>query len=253
MLRIEFDVILTVWVRELKRFFRARERTLTALALPFLLAILFATGLSSSIRFTGVSMDYTTFLIPGIVSMPLLFTSFNSAIMVISDRKFGFLKEMLVAPVSRISIVLGKALGGTTIATLQGILILILFFLLGDIELSLSFLIAIPLMILVSIGFVCLGIAVASKLETMESFSLIGNFIITPTYFLSGAFFPVGNLPQWLGVLSRLNPLTYGVEMFREIITGGSSVPLSFSLAFVAGFSTLTLIVGSYLFTRRQK
>ncbi len=250
-MNIEFDVIYTVWLREVKGFLRARERIITSLSVPFFWFIIFGTGLASSIQFKNLNTDYSIFLAPGIVTMPLLFTSMMSGISVIWDREFGFLKEMLVAPVSRVSIILGKATGGATIATLQGILILLLFILLGT-KPTISLLISLPLMFVIALGFVSLGIAIASLLKTIEGFNLIANFTVMPLFFLSGAFFPITNLPPWLGILSRIDPMTYGVEMLRYIITGTSYVPFYLSLPLILIFTTSTIIIGAYIFTKKE-
>ncbi len=241
----------TVWLREVKSYYRAKEKFASSLALPIFWFLIFGAGLASSIQFKGLTVSYDVFLVPGIVAMPLLFTSVLAGISLISDKHFGFLKEMLVAPVSRISIVLGKALGVATVATLQAVLILFLSMLLG-MKISVSLLLLLPLMLVVSLGFVSLGIALASLLETMEGFQLISTFIVTPMFFLSGAFFPITTLPTWIKVLAFLNPMTYGVETLRYIITNFSTIPFIVSLSFVFAFSTLTTIISSYIFSKRQ-
>lgn len=249
---IELDVIYTVWLREVKGYLRSKERFIGSLALPFFWFVIFGGGLGSSIQFKGLQMDYSTFLVPGIIAMPLLFTSVLSGVSVIWDRELGFLKEMLAAPVSRISIVLGKSLGGASIATLQGVMILLLSMFIG-LKIGASLLVLIPIMLLVSVGFTSLGIAAASLLKTLEGFNVMSNFVVMPLFFLSGAFFPINALPGWLGLLSRINPMTYGVEVMRYIITGSSTITFSISLGFVLIYSTLTTIFGSYLFSKTQK
>jgi len=248
---IELNIIYTIWIRELLEHVRDKEKLISSLAMPLFWFIIFGTGLASSIQFKGLDMTFSDFLAPGIVAMPLLYTSILSGISVIWDREHGFLKEMLVAPVSRLSIVVGKALGGATIATLQAISVLVLFILLG-IKLTFFTFILVPAMLVMSLGFVGLSIIFASLLKTMEGFNLLLNLSLAPIFFLSGAFFPISILPTWLGVLSHLDPMTYGVELLRYISTGASYIPFYISLPVVLIFSLTTIIIGSYLFTRKQ-
>ena len=249
---IELNIVYTVWMRELVEHVRDREKLISSLAMPIFWFIIFGTGLASSISFKGLEgINFSDFLAPGIVAMPLLYTSILSGISVIWDREHGFLKEMLVAPVSRLSIVIGKALGGATIATLQAISVLVLFILLG-IKLTFFTFILVPAMLVMSLGFVGLSIIFASLLKTMEGFNLVLNLGLAPIFFLSGAFFPIGILPAWLRVLSQVDPMTYGVELLRYISTGSSYIPFYVSLPVVLIFSITTIIIGSYLFTRKQ-
>jgi ABC-2 type transport system permease protein len=184
--------------------------------------------------------------------MTLLFTSIFSGISVIWDREFGFLKEILVAPVSRLSIVIGRSLGGATTAVFQGMIVLCLFMLISLKVNILSILTVIPVMLMISLGFVTLGITIASLLENVEGFQLIMNFIVQPMFFLSGAFFPLQNLPQWLRGVTFLDPMTYGVETMRYVLIGFSSMPIYTSLGVVLLFAGITSIIGSYTFSRRQ-
>ncbi len=248
---IELDVIYTVWLREILGYVREKEKFVSSMAMPFFWFIIFGTGLASSIQFKGLDMNFADFLAPGIVAMPLLFTSVLSGISVIWDREHGFLREMLVAPVSRLSIVLGKSFGGATIATTQSIVMLLLFMLLG-IKINISILISLPLMMIISLGFVGVGVAIASLLKTLEGFNIVFNLTVAPLFFLSGAFFPIKNLPVWLGALSHVDPMTYGVELLRKVFTGVSYIPFYISLSVVLIFSFSTMIISSYLFTKRQ-
>ena len=251
-MEIELDAIYIVWLREVKKYFRAKERILSSLAMPLFWFLIFG----SSMRYTinvGPNIDYSTFLAPGIIAMALLFTSIFSGVSVIWDREFGFLKEILVAPVSRLSIVIGRSLGGATTAVIQGTIIMILAILLG-VKLSLfSIIVLIPLMTLISLGFVSLGITIASLMETVEGFQLIMNFIVMPMFFLSGALFQINNLPNIFKIFVYIDPMTYGVEALRYVATGGfSSIPFYVSLSFVILFSVLTSIIGAYTFSRRK-
>jgi ABC-2 type transport system permease protein len=250
-MNIEFEAVYIVWLREVKKYFRAKERIVSSLAMPIFWFLIFGMGMGSAFNF-GTNMSYSAFLAPGIVAMSLLFTSIFSGISVIWDREFGFLKEMLVAPVSRLSIVIGRSLGGATTALIQGLLMLILSIVLG-VKISLiSILLMIPLMILISIGFVSLGITIASLMETPEGFQLIMNFLVMPMFFLSGALFPINNLSTIFKIFVYIDPMTYGVETLRFVATGFSSIPFYISLSFIIIFSSITSLIGSYTFSRRK-
>lgn len=171
--------------------------------------------------------------------MTLLFTSMRSGISVIWDREFGFLKEILVSPISRTSIVIGKALGGATNALLQGALLLLLFRI-------------IPIMLLISLGFDCFGLFIASIMDSFEGFQTIMSFIIMPTFFLSGALFPLTNAPGWLQTLSSLNPMTYGVDAIRGIIIDKSQYSLNFDLLVLLVFSSIMLFITSWIFNEKK-
>jgi len=249
---IETVAVYTIWLREVKRYFRAKERMVGSIVQPLFWFLIFGIGLGRSIQFTGMDINYFSFITPGIVGMSLLFVSIFSGVSVIWDREFGFLKEILVAPVSRLSIIVGKALGGATTATVQGTIILALSLVLGaSIELH-SVLLMFPVMILVSAGFVCLGLTIASLIDTMEGFQLIMNFVVQPMFFLSGALFPLRSLPDWLLAVTYLNPMTYSVELLRYIVTGLSSFDIMLSMGFVLVFTASMAVLASWAFNRRK-
>jgi ABC-2 type transport system permease protein len=209
-----------IWLRELVRFSSERTRIIGSFGQPLIYLIVMGTGLGATFRSSSVpqGFSYIAFMYPGILGMTILFTSLFSAISVIWDREFGFLKEILVAPVSRGSIVLGKVLGGATVATLQGMVLLILAPFVGlplDIPQILGVILT---MILVASALVSLGLAIASRMSSMEGFQVIMNFIVIPMWLLSGAFFPLRGLPAWMSVLTRIDPLTYGVDALRGIV-----------------------------------
>jgi len=162
------------------------------------------------------------------------------------------MKEMLVAPVSRLSIVAGKSLGGATTAVIQGILVLLISFVLGVRVDLITFLILIPIMMLVALGIVGIGVAIASVLESMEGFGMVMNFVIMPMFFLSGALFPINNLPNWLKIVTYIDPVTYDVELARYMMTGFSSINVILSFIVVLGFTFSTLLIGAYLFNKRS-
>ena len=249
---IEIEAIYTIWLREFKRYFRAKERIIGSLAMPLLWFLIFGMGLGSSISFTGVDVNYFSFIVPGIISMSLLFTSLFSGVSVIWDREFGFLKEMLVAPISRISIVIGKALGGATTALIQSLLILTIAVILGWNVSVTSLLFLIPLIPIISIGFVSLGLTMASLMQSTEGFQLIMNFIVMPMFFLSGALFPLNSLPEWLRVITYADPMMYGVEILRFVSIGFSSFNPMISLAVVVAFSSAMSLLGAYTFSKKE-
>jgi ABC-2 type transport system permease protein len=171
---------------------------------------------------------------------------------VIWDREVGFMKEMLVAPVSRLSIVAGKCFGGATTAVIQGIIVLLISVALGARIDLVTFLILLPIMMLIALGIVGIGVAIASVLSSMEGFGVIMNFVIMPMFFLSGALFPINNLPDWLKIITYIDPVTYDVELTRYMMTGFSSINVGLSFIATLGFSCATLFIGTYLFNKRS-
>lgn len=251
-MHIELEAIYTIWLREVIRYFRAKERIIGSVMQPLLWFLIFGAGLGAAIQFKGLGIDFLAFLAPGIVTMTLLFTSVSSGVSVIWDREFGFLKEILVAPVSRISIVLGKALGGATTALLQGLLIIALALLFGAAIPLTSVITMLPLMVLISVGFVCMGLLIASLMDTMEGFQLVMNFLVQPMFFLSGVFFPITSLPDWIRYIVYINPMTYAVESMRAVAINYSTIPLVESLAGIGIFSLVMLLIASWAFSRRN-
>jgi ABC-2 type transport system permease protein len=218
-----------IWYRDVLRYSRDRARIIASMGQPLLFLVVFGSGLSASLG-AGVTqqlgnVSYVRFLYPGIISMAVLFTSIFSAISIVWDREFGFLRELLVAPVSRAAVVLGKALGGSTIAMVQGAILLILAPVLGVGLNPLLILELLALMFLVAFAISSMGILVASRLQTMESFQMIINFFVMPMFFLSGAFFPLRGLPGWMSVLTRGDPVAYGVDPMRRALLGSTLAP----------------------------
>ncbi len=244
---MNLEAIYVLWLRDVKRFIRARSRIAGSLGMPLFFLIFLGFGFRSA-RFPGVNVDYMEFLIPGIISMVLLFSSTFSGISVIWDRQFGFLREILVTPVSRASIVAGRMLGGTTTSLIQGLVILIL----GGIKgvPYQGMVLALPLMVIISLGFVGMGISFASIIEDSHGFQLVINFVVFPVFFLSGALYPVDNLPSVLRYISMGNPLTYGVDAMRGVLLGINSFPLLLDVVACILFVVLTLFTGAYLFNR---
>ncbi len=240
------------WLRQLKKYFRSKSRIIGSLGQPILFLLAFGYGFGSVFQQAGQG-NYLNFLAPGIISMSIIFTAIFSGIEIIWDRQFGFLKETLVAPVSRLNIMIGKTLGGATVATIQGVLVLFISLLFG-LELSnWQFIIPIILlMFLIALLFTSLGILIASFLEDMQGFQLIMNFLIMPLFFLSGALFPLNDLPSFLQFITKINPLTYGVDALRFLMIDNSYFLLSLDILVLSVSTIILLFLGSFFFRRIQ-
>ncbi len=249
---ISWQAIYVLWLREMKGMWRTKSRVVGALGMPvFFLAFLGLGFEHASIPGIPAGINYIEFLTPGIMGMTMLFSSMFAGISVLWDKEFGFLKEVMVAPVSRLSIVLGRTAGGSTVSVMQGILILALSTLLGfKITGLIPLIFAVGFMCLISVTFIGLGLIFASRMRDMQGFSLIVNFVMFPIFLLSGALFPVEALPSWLVPVCYANPLTYGVDGLRGVLLGaeasGFSVLLDFIVVFAASIGMVC--VGSYLF-----
>ena len=245
------DIIYTIWLRNMKRYIRSKSRIIGSIAMPLFFLLFLGVGLNSVVQLPGLGENYIIFLIPGMVAMSVLFTSVFSGIQIIWDKQFGFLKETLVAPVSRLEIMSGQTLGGATTAVLQGSMILVLSVLVGfPLSDPVGFLIALAFMILIGISFTAFGIAIASRMEDMTGFQLIMNFVVFPIFGLSGALFPISSLPAWLIPLTLLDPLTYGVEGIRYGLTGVSQIDPLVCGAVIGGFTVVMTLIGAYLFRK---
>ncbi|HTY43700.1 MAG TPA: ABC transporter permease [Patescibacteria group bacterium] len=242
--------IYIMWLRELKRFWRSKARIIGSLAQPVLFLVALGFGLGSTFQSAGDG-NYIEFLAPGIIGMSILFSAMFMGIQVIWDRQFGFLKETLVAPVSRYKIMLGRTLGGATVASIQGLLVLIISMFIGFRPQNL---VAVPLafvfMFLIAVLFTALGTAIASRLEDMQGFQLIINFVIMPLFFLSGALFPLDNVPNVLKDIIRVNPLSYGIDGLRTVFTGVTHLGLILDFIVLASLTIIITLIGSYLFSR---
>ncbi len=245
------NAIYILWLRELKRYFRSKARILGSLGQPLLFLFALGFGLGPVFQRAGQG-NYFQFLAPGVIAMSILFTAIFAGIQVIWDKQFGFLKETLVAPVSRFNIMLGKTLGGATIATIQGIIVFLLSLVVGfRPELTL-----LPLMLLfmflIAVFFTALGISIASQLSDMQGFQLIMNFLVQPVFFLSGALFPLGNLPKVFSYIVAIDPLSYGVDGIRGSLTGVTHFGLSVDIFVLGVLTVIVLSIGSYLFSKIQ-
>ena len=243
------QAIYILWLRELKRYSRSRSRMIGSLGQPILFLFALGFGLGPVFAKAGQG-NYFQFLGPGVISMSILFTAIFAGIQVIWDKQFGILKETLVAPVPRFHIMLGKTFGGATLAVLQGTVVLILAMIFGfRPDLSL-----LPLtyvfMILVALFFTGLGISIASALEDINGFQIIMNFLVQPTFFLSGALFPLQNLPAVIEGVTRIDPLTYGVDGIRGTLTGVTHFGLGTDVITLVILVGVILTIGASLFSR---
>src|SRR5579885_1154115 len=244
------NALYILWLRELKRYFRSRARMIGSLGQPLLFLLALGFGLGPVFQRAGAG-NYFQFLAPGVISMSILFTAIFSGIQVIWDRQFGFLKETLVAPVPRFSIMLGKTLGGATVATIQGIIVFIIATIAGFRPTSLATIpVAFVCMFLIALLFTALGTAIASLFEDMQGFQIVMNFVVQPLFFLSGALFPLNGLPKVLQVITAIDPLTYGVDSLRSTLVSLSHFGLATDLGVLVLLSLLVLSIGSYLFSK---
>ena len=239
-----------MWLRELKRYVRSRVQIIVSLGQPCLYLLALGYGLSPVFKQAGHG-SYLQFMAPGVVGMTVLFSSVFSGVAMLWDRQFGFLKETLVAPVSRMQIMIGRTLGGATVAVIQGTLILTICLIAGFRPHTWF---AIPLafvfVLMIAIVFAALGTALGSVIQDMQGFQLVMNFLVLPIFFLSGALFPLENQSLPLTIITRLDPLAYGVDGLRGTLINTWHFTLGFDLALLAAIALVFLSAGAYLFTR---
>lgn len=247
------NAIYVMWIREVKRFYRSKSRIVGALGQPILFLVALGYGLGAVFQAAGQG-NYIEFLVPGIIGMSIIFTSIFNGMQVIWDRQFGFLKETMVAPVPRVAIMFGRTLGGASVATLQGCLVLILTLLfVGFRPYSWPMvLFAILTMLLIGILFSALGLMVASLLRDMQGFQLIMNFLVMPLFFLSGALFPLNNVPSALVWVARFDPLSYGIDAMRLFLVNDTVYGISLDFAVLVAFAAVFVGFGSYFFSKIQ-
>ncbi len=253
---LDLQAIYVMWLREMKRFGRSKSRIVAMIIQPLFFLFILGSGLRSAML-PGMSGDYMYFLAPGIIAMAILFSSMFTGISVLWDKQFGFLQEVLVAPISRFSIIFGRTIGGATTALIQGIIILLLSLVLGIKIYSIPGLIlTIIFMVLLAFTAVGFGLVMASKMQDFHGFQIITNLIFMPLFFLSSAFFPIAsntNLPDFLIKLSFINPLFFMVDGLRGSLTGMNNVlhPL-IDLVIVFGICIFMMALGSYFFTKSE-
>jgi len=265
---MQSETVRGTWVvayREILRFVTERSRIVSSLMMPLLFLVVFGAGFSNVIGNLAPGVDYMQFMYPGIIAITVLTTSLFAGISVVWDREYGFLREILVAPLSRTGIVLGKAFGATLQAMLQASLMLVLAPLVGvtlDLEIILGL---IPIVIILSLGLAGLGILMASFMRSQQGFQTLMQVIIIPLIFLAGVFFPVNQVPIWMEVISKLNPLTYGVDAIRQVFLGteagvaaigvtvaGHTTSLLEDVIVIAIMSTLLLSAAIWAFNRQE-
>lgn len=246
------NTVFILWQRQVKKYFRSRSRIIGSLAQPLLYMLAFGFGFGSVYARAG-NGNYIQYLAPGIIAMSILFTSIFTGIEVIWDKQFGFLKETMVAPVTRFEIMLGRTLGGATVAVIQGSVVFALALLLGFRPSNwLIAPIGLVFAFLIGILFTSIGTAIASRLDDMQGFQLIMNFLVLPVFFLSGALFPLTGLPKAMEIMTRIDPLTYGVDGLRGSLISTSHFGIFFDLTIMIFLASLLLIIGSYLFSKIQ-
>jgi len=242
--------IYVMWIRQLKKYVRSKPRMIGSLGQPLLFLVALGFGLGTIYQKAGGG-NYIDFLVPGIVAMTVLFTAMFVGIDVIWDRQFGFLKETLVSPSSRLSLMIGRTLGGATVASAQGLVVLLISMLIGFRPLSFTHvLLSLVFMFLIAMLFTALGTAIASKLEDMQAFPLIMNFIIMPLFFLSGAIFPLDSTSGVISTIAKFNPFSYGVDGLRYALTGVSRLGVFPDFAVLIVCLLVVGAVGSYLFSK---
>lgn len=246
----ELYALYALWLREFKVFQREKSRVVSALATPLLWIGLVGTGFAATTEFTSeryADFGYQEFMYPGIIAMAVLFGTVFFGLYIVWDRKLDVLKEVLVAPVSRLTIFLGKVLGGSTESLVQGIILLVVgIFFFGVTPLSALY--ALGFVLLLALGFVSVGLFIGSFFESLEGFQVVISFLIFPLFFLSGALFPVEGLPRWLEILTRLNPVTYAVDGLRGVLLGPHAFPYWMNVGVLAVFTSVFLVLGAWRF-----
>lgn len=249
-----FQAIYTMWLREMKRLLRAKSNLIGRLVMPFFLLLALGYGLQSGSGLQGMSETggYLNFLTPGVVGMTILFTSMFTGFSVLWDQEFGFLKEITVAPVKRSISIIGRMMGGITTSLIQGLLILGAASLMGF-----SFnnwggmLASLIVMVIMAAGFTGLSIVLSSMIKNMEGFFVVVQFFTFPLFVLGGTIVPISSFPSWLQTVSYLDPVTYGVDALRNFLTGTSSFSLYLDFAVLIIFATITVWIGSWLFSKK--
>lgn len=269
-LRDELRTTAMVWLRELIRFERTRTRILSGLIQPVLFLIVMGYGMAGLVG-TTAGFDFKKFVFPGILAMSVVTTAIFSGMSIVWDREFGFLREMLVAPTSRASLAIGKTAGGATVAAIQGTIMLVLAPLVGVHLTVILVLEIIGLELLMAIALTAFGVFVATHIERMEGFQVVMQMLLFPMIFLSGALFPLNQLPTWLSVITHINPLTYAVAPLREVVFSaqhmppaalarfpasvklfGYTLPIGVELAIVAAFILIFVALAIHGFSRSE-
>lgn len=257
----EFKGIYALWYREIKVFSRERSRVVSSIVNPILWLLIIGGGLGSAVSFTGVfhEINYQTFIYPGILIQTALFSSVFFGVYIVWDKKIDFMKEVLVSPLRRTSLFVGKILGGSTDTLVQIIILICIGIAFGSVGMLpglhlniISILISLAFLFTTIVGLVSIGLIIGSQMESPEGFQLIGSFLIFPLFFLSGALFPISNLPPWLSPFIFVNPITYAVDGVRGAMLGISQFPIAFDFVVISIFACIMIFFGTYAFNKMK-
>ncbi len=249
---MDYNAIYVLWLRDMKRFLRARSRIIGMLMMPVFFLLGLGFGLGSLVNLSS-GVSYFDFIVPGIVGMSLLFTSIFTGSAVLWDRQFGFLKEILVTPNSRTSVVIGRIAGGATTAILQSILVVAISLIAGfHMNLTAATPLALLFMALIAATFISLGLTLGSMINDFQGFQLVTSFFTMPLFFLSDSIFPSSALPSYVRFITYLNPLTYGVDGIRGALVGGNAFPLWLDLVAMAISTAILVAIAAYAFSKTQ-
>jgi ABC-2 type transport system permease protein len=251
------ETIYTLWLREILRFIKSRSRVVGSGGQPLIWLAIIGVGFGSAFTFaSGQSVPYITFMAPGIICMTILFSSIFSGVNVLWDKQFGFLKEILVTPVPRVGIVLGKIAGSTTVSLLSALVVLAIIVIagvipLGDLNIG-GLVVAVLFMMIVSSIFVAIGLIIASTISSIEGYNVVINFLVLPVFFLSGALFPLSNAPLWMKALAAIDPMLYGVDGMRGALIGLHNTPIYLDFAAVLAIAVFFIAIADIAFSRIQ-
>ncbi len=241
--------IYILWLRQIKKYVRSKSRILGSLGQPLLFLVVLGFGLGPVFE-KGGGGNYIQFLSPGIIAMSILFAAVFSGIEIIWDRRFGFLKETLVAPVSRTAVMIGRTLGGATTAFIQGAIVLLITFCIGFHTTVIGALLSLVVMFIIAVIFAALGTIFGSLMQDIQGFGLVVNLLVMPLFFLAGALFPLDTAPSAIRAVSDVNPLTYGVDAMRHVLTGATHFSLWTDTLVLSGVVIAGIAVGAYLFSK---
>lgn len=250
----DIAAVYVLWLRAMKRFVRSPSQIIGSVAMPVLFLLFLGAGFSS-VKFPGIpaGINYITFLVPGIIGMSMLFAASFSGISLLWDRQFGFLKEVMVAPVSRTSILFGRVLGGLTTAIIQSTILIVISLFIGfRIPSVLALGLTLVFMFLIGLIFISVGLIIASFMKDMQGFGLILNLLIFPLFFLSGAIYPITILPKSVRYITMVNPLTYGVDGIRGALIGISAFPIYLDFIILGIVACIMLALGTYAFSKAK-
>jgi ABC-2 type transport system permease protein len=246
------NVVYILWLREVKKYLRSKPQIIASLGTPLMYLGVLGFGLGPVFKRAGEG-SYLQFVAPGVIGMTVLFTAMFSGIAMLWDRQFGFLKETLVAPVPRIQIMMGRTLGGATVAVLQGTIIFVVTLIAGFRPSSVvAVLVAFLIIMLIALIFSALATAIGSTIKEMAGFQMVMNFLVMPLWFLSGALYPLQGLPAALAVLTRIDPLTYGIDGVRATMTGTSHFGLSWDVGVLLAVGTVFVLAGAWRFSKLE-